>query len=69
MLSASTVAQAGWPMPARIVAVRDIPYTLSGKKVELAVRNIVHGEPVRNRDALRNPEALECFADLPELTS
>ncbi len=54
-------------VPARIVAVRDIPYTLSGKKVELAVRSIVHGEPVRNRDALRNPEALECFADLPEL--
>jgi acetoacetyl-CoA synthetase len=54
-------------VPARIVAVADIPYTLSGKKVELAVRNIVHGEPVRNRDALRNPEALECFADLPEL--
>ncbi len=54
-------------VPARIVAVADIPYTLSGKKVELAVRNIVHGEPVRNRDALRNPEALDCFADLPEL--
>jgi acetoacetyl-CoA synthetase len=56
-------------VPARIVAVADIPYTLSGKKVELAVRNIVHGEPVRNRDALRNPEALDCFADLPELKS
>jgi acetoacetyl-CoA synthetase len=54
-------------VPARIIAVDDIPYTLSGKKVELAVRRIVHGEPVANRDALRNPEALDCFVDLPDL--
>jgi acetoacetyl-CoA synthetase len=54
-------------VPARIIAVDDIPYTLSGKKVELAVRRIVHGEPVTNRDALRNPEALDGYADLPEL--
>jgi acetoacetyl-CoA synthetase len=51
-------------VPARIIAVDDIPYTLSGKKVELAVRQIVHGEPVANRDALRNPEALDGFAEL-----
>ena len=56
-------------MPAKIVAVDDVPYTLSGKKVELAVRKIVHGESVANRDALKNPEALECFADLAELKS
>jgi acetoacetyl-CoA synthetase len=54
-------------VPDRIVAVGDIPYTRSGKKVELAVRSIVHGEPVANLGALRNPEALECYADLPEL--
>jgi acetoacetyl-CoA synthetase len=54
-------------VPARIVAVDDIPYTLSGKKVELAVRKIVHGEPVANRDALKNPESLDGFANLPEL--
>ena len=56
-------------VPAKIVAVDDVPYTLSGKKVELAVRKIVHGESVANRDALKNPEALECFADLAELKS
>jgi acetoacetyl-CoA synthetase len=54
-------------VPARIVEVADIPYTRSGKKVELAVRNVVHGEPVKNREALRNPEALECFAGLEAL--
>jgi acetoacetyl-CoA synthetase len=56
-------------VPARIVAVPDIPYTHSGKKVELAVRSIVNGEPVRNREALRNPGALEAFTNLPELRS
>jgi len=54
-------------VPAVVVAVGDIPYTISGKKVELAVRNMVHGKPVKNRDALANPESLECFKDLPEL--
>ncbi len=54
-------------VPARIIAVPDIPYTISGKKVELAVRNVVHGKEVANRDALRNPAALDAFADLPEL--
>ncbi len=37
------------------------------KKVELTVRHVIHGEPVRNRDALVNPEALELYRDLPEL--
>ena len=55
-------------VPAKIVAVTDIPRTISGKVVELAVRNVVHGEPVKNTDALANPEALEQFRDRPELT-
>ncbi|HWV09643.1 MAG TPA: acetoacetate--CoA ligase, partial [Pseudomonas sp.] len=54
-------------VPARIVAVADIPRTISGKIVELAVRNVVHGKPVKNTDALANPQALELYRDLPEL--
>ncbi len=54
-------------VPAKIIAVADIPRTLSGKIVELAVRDIVHGRPVKNTDALANPEALALFRDLPEL--
>eukprot|EP00119_Amphimedon_queenslandica_P018263 XP_019858682.1 PREDICTED: uncharacterized protein LOC100637012 [Amphimedon queenslandica] len=54
-------------VPARIVQVSDIPRTRSGKITELAVRDIVHGRPVRNLEALANPEALEQFADRPEL--
>jgi acetoacetyl-CoA synthetase len=53
--------------PARIVQVADIPRTRSGKIVELAVRNVVHGRPVGNREALANPEALDLYADLAEL--
>jgi acetoacetyl-CoA synthetase len=56
-------------VPAKIVAVTDIPRTISGKVVELAVRNVVHGQPVKNTDALANPEALEQFRDRPELQS
>jgi len=56
-------------VPARIVQVPDIPRTISGKIVELAVRNVVHGKPVKNTDALANPEALEYFRDLPALRS
>ena len=48
-------------VPSVIKAVNDIPYTLNGKKVEVAVKKIVHGEEVQNRDALRNPECLEGF--------
>ena len=55
-------------VPARIVQVSDIPRTKSGKIVELAVRKVIHGELVKNREALANPEALDLFADLPELT-
>ncbi len=56
-------------VPARILAVPDIPRTISGKIVELAVRHVVHGRPVRNTDALANPEALEHFRNRPELAS
>ena len=54
-------------VPARIVQVSDIPRTRSGKLVELAVARCVHGEAIDNREALANPEALDLFADLPEL--
>jgi acetoacetyl-CoA synthetase len=54
-------------VPARIVAVTDIPRTKSGKIVELAVREVIHGRPVKNREALANPEALELYRDLEEL--
>ena len=54
-------------VPAKIIAVADIPRTKSGKIVELAVREVVHGRPVKNKEALANPEALELFAGLAEL--
>jgi acetoacetyl-CoA synthetase len=54
-------------VPARIVAVLDIPRTKSGKLVELAVRDVVHGDPVKNVEALANPEALTYFRNRPEL--
>nr|BFE89635.1 hypothetical protein GCM10020185_01710 [Pseudomonas brassicacearum subsp. brassicacearum] len=56
-------------VPAKILAVSDIPRTISGKVVELAVRNVVHGEVVKNTDALANPGALEQFRDRPELAT
>ena len=54
-------------VPAKILAVPDIPRTMNGKIVELAVRETVHGRPIGNREALANPEALEHFRDRPEL--
>jgi acetoacetyl-CoA synthetase len=54
-------------VPAVILQVPEIPRTRSGKIVELAVRDVVHGRPVRNREALENPDALEHFADREEL--
>ena len=54
-------------VPARIVQVTDIPRTRSGKITELAVRDVVHGREVKNKEALANPEALEQFAGRPEL--
>jgi acetoacetyl-CoA synthetase len=56
-------------VPAKILQVADIPRTKSGKIVELAVRNVVHGNPVKNVEALANPEALEHFRDRGELKS
>jgi acetoacetyl-CoA synthetase len=55
-------------VPARILQVPEIPRTISGKVVELAVREAVHGRPVRNTDALANPAALEHFRGRPELS-
>ena len=54
-------------VPAKIVAVPEIPRTKSGKIVEIAVRTVVHGEEVKNTEALANPEALRFFRDIPEL--
>ena len=54
-------------VPARIVAVPDIPRTKSGKITELAVRDVVHGREVKNREALANPDALDLYRHLPEL--
>ena len=56
-------------VPAKILQVADIPRTKSGKIVELAVRNVVHGHPVKNVEALANPEALEHFRNRTELSS
>lgn len=56
-------------VPKVIVSVPDIPRTISGKITELAVREVIHGRPVRNVDALANPEALAYFRNLPELTA
>ena len=54
-------------VPAKIIQAPDIPYTLNMKKVELAVRKVIHGQEVKNKDALKNPEALDFFAELDEL--
>jgi acetoacetyl-CoA synthetase len=54
--------------PAIVVEAPDLPHTRSGKLVELAVREIIHGRPVNNREALANPESLEFFANLPSLS-
>ena len=56
-------------VPAKVIQVSDIPRTKSGKIVELAVRKMVHGEPVVNREALANPEALELYANVADLAN
>ena len=56
-------------VPAKIVQVADIPRTKSGKITELAVRNVIHGQPVKNTEALANPEALDCYRDLEDLSA
>jgi acetoacetyl-CoA synthetase len=55
-------------VPACIVQVDDIPRTVSGKITELAVRDVIHGRPVKNTDALANPESLDLYRDLAALT-
>ena len=54
-------------VPAKVIQVADIPRTVNGKITELAVRDVIHGRPVKNREALANPEALELYKDMPEL--
>jgi len=54
-------------MPYAIIAVLDIPRTRSGKITELAVRDVIHGKPVKNTEALANPEALDYFRNLEQL--
>ncbi|NIZ02381.1 acetoacetate--CoA ligase [Thalassospira lucentensis] len=56
-------------VPAKVIAVADIPRTKSGKITELAVRDVVHGRPVKNQEALANPTALELFSNLDDLKS
>jgi acetoacetyl-CoA synthetase len=56
-------------VPAKIVAVDDLPRTRSNKLAELAVADVVHGRDVRNKEALANPESLEYFRDVPELAT
>jgi acetoacetyl-CoA synthetase len=56
-------------VPAKVVQVADIPRTRSGKITEIAVRDVVHGRPVKNTEALANPEALELYRDLAALRS
>jgi acetoacetyl-CoA synthetase len=56
-------------VPAKIVQVADIPRTKSGKITELAVRNVIHGQPVKNTEALANPEALDYYRDLEDLSA
>jgi acetoacetyl-CoA synthetase len=54
-------------VPAKIISVPAVPYTLNMKKVELAVKKVIQGQEVLNKDALSNPEALDCYADIKEL--
>jgi acetoacetyl-CoA synthetase len=54
-------------VPAKIIEIADIPYTLNMKKVELAVKKIIHNQPVLNKDALKNPEALKYYENIQDL--
>ena len=54
-------------VPAKVIQVPDIPRTINGKITELAVADVVHGRPVKNKDALANPEALDLYRDMAEL--
>lgn len=65
----TTIRQNASPrhVPAKIISVPDIPYTLNMKKVELAVKKTIENQPVKNKDSLKNPEALEYYQNIPEL--
>ena len=52
-------------VPALILPIADIPYTINGKKVEVAVKKILVGEEVKNKNALANPECLELYKNIP----
>jgi len=54
-------------VPSKIISVPAVPYTLNMKKVELAVRKVIQGQEVKNKDALSNPEVLDFYADIKEL--
>jgi acetoacetyl-CoA synthetase len=54
-------------VPAKVIQVPDIPRTRNGKLMELAVRNLIHGIAVKNAEAAANPEALDFYANIPEL--
>ena len=56
-------------VPALILPIDDIPYTINGKKVEIAVKKILKGEDILNRDALANPESLDLYKNIPALKS
>ena len=56
-------------VPSAIHEIGDIPYTINGKKVELAVKKVLNGQDILQKDALRNPECLELFRGLPALDS
>ena len=53
-------------VPALILPIADIPYTVNGKKVEVAIKRILVGEEVRNKGALTNPESLDLYKNIPE---
>ena len=54
-------------VPSKVIVVKDIPRTKSGKIVELAVRKVIHGEIINNKEAIANPEALKYFENIPQL--
>jgi len=54
-------------VPAVILPITEIPYTISGKKVEIAVRNVIEGDEVKNLGALTNPACLQLYKNIPEL--
>jgi len=55
-------------VPTIILPINDIPYTINGKKVEVAVKKVIDGEKVTNKDALANPDSLELYKNIPELS-